>query len=373
MKQLPLLLCLILLAGSVAAQTTSISDIIDIYDQEVDHILTGAAAPGAAIVIVENDRVAYVKCFGIRQVGRPEKVDPHTTFRIASVSKGFASVLTGILVDEGRLSWNDPIVDYVPDFMLADSAATRAMTIRHVLSHTTGLPPHTYDNLLDRNVPMRVIKDELKAVSPGYEPGTYSYQNVIFSLIGEAIMTATGYSYQHPLRKRLLEPLGMDDASISSQALKLTANLAWPHVRWRNRWVITSMTEGYDDALPAAGVNASITDMGQWLRALMGGMPDVVPPRVFKEVSTPLVITRSEHRKYNWRGRLHSTYYAMGWRVFNYAGTTLVFHGGGLRDYRSQIAISPKHGVGIAILINAQSDYKLLPTFLELYLGLKRK
>ena len=114
MKQLPLLLCLILLAGSVAAQTTSISDIIDIYDQEVDHILTGAAAPGAAIVIVENDRVAYVKCFGIRQVGRPEKVDPHTTFRIASVSKGFASVLTGILVDEGRLSWNDPIVDYVP-------------------------------------------------------------------------------------------------------------------------------------------------------------------------------------------------------------------------------------------------------------------
>ena len=360
---------LLALISTGTALAESVKDFVARYDKEVVRILTESGAPGAAIVIVENDEVVYLRCYGIRQVGRDEKVDPHTAFRIASVSKGFASVLTGILVDEGRLSWDKPIVDYVPDFVLADSAATRSLTVRHVLSHTTGLPPHTYDNLLDRNVPMRVIKEELKTVAPSYDPGTYSYQNVIYSLIGDAIMTATGYPYQHHLRQRILEPLGMQDASISSQGLKMTENRAWPHVRWRKRWVPTSVTEGYDDALPAAGVNASITDMGQWLRALMGGMPGVIPPRVFEEVSRPVVITRSERRKYNWRGRLRSAYYGMGWRVFNYSGNTLVFHGGGLRGYRSQVAISPKHNVGIAILVNAQSDYKLLPTFLEMYFG----
>lgn len=364
-----LLLAIVSLASS--ARAGSVSDILERYDREVDRMLMAAGAPGAAIVIVENDKIVYLKCYGIRQIGEPENVDPHTTFRIASVSKGFASVLTGLLVAEGRLSWNDPIADYVPDFMLADSAATQALTVREVLSHTTGLPPHTYDNLLDRNVPMRVIKEELKSVSPSYDPGTYSYQNVIYSLIGDAIMTATGFTYQHQLRARILEPLGMHDSSISSQSLKMTDNRAWPHARWRGRWMPTRVTEGYDEALPAAGVNASITDMGQWLRALMGGRPDVIPPGVFEEVSRPVVITRSESRKYNWRGRLRSAYYGMGWRIFNYSGNTLVFHGGGLRGYRSQVAISPEHNVGIAILVNAQRDYRLLPTFLEMYFGFR--
>src|SRR5690606_11770244 len=117
-----------------------------------DHILTrlrATSTPAIAIAIVQDTSIIYLKAFGVREAGRPDSVDVHSVFRLASVSKCFAPILTGMLVEEGILHWDDPVVRYLPDFALSNPEYTDSLTIRHVLSHTTGLPYHTYTTLIE--------------------------------------------------------------------------------------------------------------------------------------------------------------------------------------------------------------------------------
>jgi beta-lactamase class C len=339
------------------------------YDEAAEKSLDADAAPGAAIAIVRDGRVVYIKSHGVRRVGSNEMVDQHTVFRIASLSKGFASILTGLLVDENKLGWDDPAVQYVRSLVLSDSLATEQLTVRHILSHTSGLPPYAYDDRLEAGMPLDFLIRSLRDVPMSCEVGNcYSYQNVVYSLIGDIIHASSGVSYNRLLQERIFKPLGMRTASVSGAALMANENRASPHVRRRWGWTPTRIEMAYYNALPAAGINASITDMAQWLCAVLGGMPDVIPPRVIAKVSEPQIRTRRERWRYGWWRRIRRAHYGMGWRIFNYTDEKLVFHSGGLRGYRSQIAFLPDRGVGIVLLINAQKDYGLVPLFLDMYL-----
>jgi beta-lactamase class C len=343
-------------------------NVIQQYDQFVETKLVELGAPGAAIAIVSGDSIVYMKGFGVRENRRAETVDPHTVFRIASLSKGFAAVLTGLLVQDSLLHWNDKVVKYLPDLSLKDAINTKNLTIRHVLSHTTGLPSHTYDNLLDDNVPYDVIISKLREVPTSCRVGEcYNYQNVVYSLIGKIIQSATGRDYAQLMKMRLLSPLGMKDASLDYATLVANANHASPHVRRRNEWLPTAIKETYYSAAPAAGINASIADMAQWLRALLGWKPNILPPAVIEEVSNPVIKTRRELRRYHWNGRARHAYYGLGWRIFDYAGTKLVFHSGGLRGYAAQIAFVPEQNLGIVVLLNANIENIFVSTFLDMY------
>ena len=344
--------------------------VIKEYDQFAETKLAELEAPGAAIAIVSGDSIVYMKGFGVRKVGRPEAIDLHTVFRIASLSKGFAAVLTGLLVQDSLLHWNDKVVKYLPELSLKDARNTKNLTIRHVLSHTTGLPPHTYDNLLDDNVPYDKIIGQLREVTTSCPVGEcYNYQNVVYSLIGKVIQSATGHDYAQLVKLRLFSPLGMKDASLDYNTLVTNVNHASPHVRVRRRkeWKPTEVKATYYSAAPAAGVNASIFDMAQWLRALLGYKPNVLPPAIIEEVSNPVIKTRGELRRYHWNGHARHAYYALGWRVFDYAGTKLVFHSGGLRGYSAQIAFIPEQNLGIVILLNSNIENIFVSTFLDMY------
>lgn len=338
------------------------------YDQFVEQKLTELKVPGAAIAIVQGDSVLYTKCYGIRELGRVEPITPHTTFRVASVSKGFAAVLTGLLVQDGVLGWDDKVIKYLPNLTLKKETHTQSLTIRHILSHTSGLPSHAYDNLVEANVPFPVIIDQLKTVPCVWPVGqNYNYQNVIYSLIGEVIKSATGEEYTQLLQTRLLTPLRMTDASVTREAFLGNANHASPHIHRRGKWRLAEVTESYYNIAPAAGINASITDMAQWLRAMLGGMPQIVPPHVVQEVSAPAIKTRRELRRYHWSGRVRHAYYGLGWRIFDYAGHKLVFHSGGVRGYVSQIAFLPEYNVGIVVLLNANIENIFVSAFLDIY------
>lgn len=343
-------------------------NVIQQYDRFVETKLAELGAPGAAIAIVSGDSIVYMKGFGLRESGRAETINPHTVFRIASLSKGFAAVLTGLLVQDSLLHWNDKVVKYLPDFSLKDAINTKSLTIRHVLSHTTGLPSHTYDNLLDDNVPYDAIISQLREVATSCRVGEcYNYQNVVYSLIGKIIQSATGRDYAQLMKLRLFSPLGMKDASLDYTTLVANANHASPHLRRRNEWLPTAVKATYYSAAPAAGINASIADMAQWLRALLGWKPNILPPAVIAEVSSPVIKTRRELRRYHWNGNARRAYYALGWRVFDYAGTKLVFHSGGLRGYAAQIAFLPEQNLGIAVLLNANIENIFVSTFLDMY------
>ena len=341
------------------------------FDAFVEITLDAWNLPGMAIAVVENDSIVFLKGYGVRRVGKPDPIDTHTVFRIASVSKTFASTLTGLLVEEGVLNWTDRVYEYLPNFSLKDSVNTYRLTIRHILSHTSGLIPHTYDNLIEANQPYRKIVRALKDVPLMGQPGKrYGYQNVVFSLIGDVIESATGTSYETLVRDKLFEPLEMTDASLGWNAYLAKTNRASPHIVQHYTWKAMDDKKAYYSVLPSAGVNASISDMAQWLRAQMGAKPDIVSTAILQGIHTPRVRTPGELPRYHWNGRVRNAYYGIGWRIFDYAGYTMITHSGGIEGYLTQLAFIPDLKIGLVVLMNSRKIDFLLPTFFDMYLGI---
>ena len=330
-------------------------------------------APGAAIAVVIDSQIAFMKGYGVRKIGENAPIGIHSVFRIASLSKGFASVLSALLVKDGVFSWDDKVTKYLPGLSLKDTSHTNNLTIRHILSHTSGLMPHAYDNLVEANMPLKSIMKRLKEVSVICPVGEcYGYQNVVYSLIGEIIESATNKKYIDLLRQRLIQPLGMKDVSFSEKELLSTKNVAYPHIKRNGIWTPTNLRETYYNVKPAAGVNASVYDMALWLKGLLGDMPHIISPDIIKEIYKPIINTPREMRKYNWKNHLQSAYYAMGWRIFNYVSQTMIFHSGGLHGYLSQLAFLPEHKIGIVVLQNAQFGNHFIYKFMDMYLNIEQ-
>jgi len=247
----------------------------DSYSQ-INRVLQESNIPGAAMAIVYKDEV-FLRTFGVRSVKSRQPVDEHTVFRIASLSKSMASVLTARLVREDKMHWNNYVVDYLPGFQLSDPAQTQRIQLRHLLSHTTGLPYHTYTNLVEANIPISEIIPKLKTIKlVGPEETVYSYQNASFSIIGEVHQTATGKTYETLLQEKIFNPLGMLDASFTQASMLNGSNVALPHRAAKSGWYETKVSKKYYAAVPAGGVNASIHDMATYLKLLLGQFPQVV-------------------------------------------------------------------------------------------------
>jgi beta-lactamase class C len=344
------------------------------FDAYVKNFIHECGAPGSAIAIVKEGKIEYVKTFGVREMGKPEKIDEHTVFRIASLSKGFASVLTGLLVDKGYISWDDRVIKYVKNFSLKDSTSTQNLTIRNILSHTSGIVHHAYDNLLEAKIPFEKIIPRLKEVEIFAPVGEcYSYQNTIFSLISPIIESATKQSFQKLLLDTIFIPLGMNDASCDLENLLADSNFAVPHIKRKNSWLPVQIKDKYYSVTPAAGINASINDMALWLFALVAGRPDVIPLKIIEEVSKPVIHTPYTRGRYNWHNRIKSAYYGMGWRIFDYNGNQLVYHSGGVKGYLAKIGFLPKYRTGIVLLMNSTFRNDFIYQFIEMYLRAKQK
>ena len=204
-------------------------------------------------------------------------------------------------------------------------------------------------------------------------PGScYAYQNVAFSLIGDVVFAASGDFYAQAVEKRIFKPLGMHDASIGLDGITGSNRWARPHVRSRNGWAALNPKPTYYRVAPAAGVNASIADMAQWLLAHTGYRPEVLSQPLLATLHAPLVNTPGELRSGWRRERLNSAGYALGWRVFDYQGHTVVFHAGAVQGYRGLVALLPENNTGVAILWNGESTLPsgLLPTVVDAALGL---
>ena len=330
--------------------------------------------PGLALVIVQDGRVLTLRGYGVTEAGGSEAITPDTVFRLASLSKAFAATLTSQLVQEEAMGWDTPIVNQLPAFKLRDYARAQTVTPRDVLAQKVGLARNTFDRDLEANEPYPLLAERLSDAPLTCTTGDcYGYQNVAFSLIGDLVFAATGDFYAHQVETRIFHPLGMDTATYGREGLEGSASWARPHVRRGTGWVAVRPKETYYHVPPAAGVNASASDMSKWLIAQMGDRPDVLPPDVLNPIHTPQVLTPGETRGSRWRReRVRAAYYGMGWRVFDYAGHTLLFHGGAVQGYRSLIGFLPDRGVGMVVLWNAESSAPsgLLPSLMDRALDL---
>lgn len=344
------------------------------FEAMAQQLVADQRVPGLAMAIVHNGRVLSARGYGITDTRSPEPVDGHTVFRLASLSKGFAGTMAGLLVNDGTLRWDSRLTDYVPSFRLSDPAAAQRITVADLLSHRVGLTHNTYDRDLEASVDYRTLTQKLAYAPLRCQPGTcYGYQNIAFSLIGDVVFAATGDFYSQEVQRRLFKPLGMNDASIGLDGIEASARWARPHVRGRGGWSSLRPKPTYYQVAPAAGVNASASDMAQWLLAQTGHRPDVIPAPLLATLHRPLVDTPSETRGSSWRrSRVSSAGYGLGWRSYEYAGHHMVFHGGAVQGYRGVIAMLPDRDFGIALMWNSESSVPtgLMPTIIDRAIGL---
>jgi len=343
------------------------NEFVRFMEQELDSSQT----VGAAYTIVQGGEVVFTGTYGVLENGSRKEVDEHTLFRLASVSKGFAGVLASLLEQEGVFSLNDRVLAHYPGFTLKDSVNTVDLTIRNILSHTSGLVPYAFDNLVEADQELYTIVDRLDEVNISAPPGElYGYQNVLFSMLDPIAKKATGSPYQVLLQQKIFKPLGMTDASAGPVDIKRNPNMAYPHVRTKKGYHALNPHEGYYNVLPAAGVNASISDMSQWLLALLGYRTESLPETVLSTIATPVIYTPLKWRYTRYWKPFRERYYSLGWRIYNYQGRQIIYHGGYIRGYRAEIAFCPSEDVGVAFMQNSPNSLasRFVPTFMDLIL-----
>lgn len=338
---------------------------------------------GLAVAVVRRGEIAMLKTYGVAEAGGDQPVTPNTVFRIGSLSKGFASTLAGLAINEGAISLSTPVLPYARRFALK-AGAEQKVTVEDILTHRVGLPPNAYDNLLEEGVKVRDILPRFRSVAPICAVGScYAYQNIAYDLIGGMISSIYGEPYPALVRERIFSPLGMRSASLGAEGLKASGDWARPHVRDKigaetefetfGPWRSVEVKDAYYRTPAAGGVNASIVDMARWLAAQMGAAPEILPPEVLDTIHTPHVETPAELRRWPALStRLNAAQYALGWRVYDYAGSTLINHSGTVEGYGALIAWLPQNEVGIVILSNTRAErvWRILPAFLDIELNL---
>jgi beta-lactamase class C len=335
---------------------------------------------GLAVAVVRDGEVRFLRTYGETEAGSGQKVDTDTLFRIASLSKGFASTMVGLAVSEGKLSLGAPVSGFAPELALP-RGGERSLTLADILSHRTGLPPNAYDNLLEAGISPDAILPEYRKVKPTCAVADcYTYQNIPFDLSGRALSAAYDAAFSDLVAERLFRPLGMQTATYGLEGLVESGNWARPHSRKRQAdptlpahpWTSIEVKLPYYLTPAAGGVNASIRDMAQWLNAQLGNAPEVLPPEVLDLIHAPQVSTPTETQRM--RGALpglKSSHYAYGWRVYDYASNTVVAHGGSVDGYGAQIMFVPERNTGIVVLSNARTErlWGIAPMYLDLVLG----
>ena len=340
---------------------------LDQFEQEFVQGLNAKRIPGAAVAIVKDGRVVFQKGFGVKEKGKNDPVNEDTVFRLGSVSKGFASVLAGVLVEEGVVEWDHPVSGYLEEFRLNDPEQTGRVQVRHLLSHTSGLPRHAYTNLVEDGLTLdRIIPRFEQVPLIAKEGEQIAYQNAAYSVIEKVLEVRTKTDFNTLLGKRLFFPLEMSNASASYKSIRQSDNKALPHVyhsRTRGR-VPISISRKYYNAVSSGGINASASDMGKWLLLLTGNVPDVISKETLDAMYTPVANINNRRFSRQWDG-VNRSHYGMGWRVLDNHGQKIVYHGGYVNGYRSEIAFAPEDGLGICILINTNSNYPLevIPDF----------
>lgn len=327
------------------------------FDAEFQKKVGDKEIPGAAYAMVKDGKVVALRTMGSRAVDAELPVNSATVFRLASVSKTFAGELAAILASEGKFSLDGRVLGYVPNLKFKDAGHASGLKVRHLLSHSAGITPNAYDNMLEDDWSLDKIIPYFNRLEAMCKPGDcYGYQNILFSLVQPVIEQSTGEQYGALVSKRILEPLDMHHSSVGLEAFLSTANRAEPHVfTRRSGWQRVLVEPNYYRVAPAAGVNASIEDMAKWLMAQMGYEEKVITQDLLKTVTSKEVRTTRELNRRSWRRHISDAYYGLGWRIYSFGDEDVVLHSGAVKGYRAFISYSKDLNVGLVMLMNAQT------------------
>ncbi|HUP00922.1 MAG TPA: serine hydrolase [Gemmatimonadota bacterium] len=348
-------------------------------DAEIEATREAWRIPGLAVAIVKDDSILLAKGYGARDVGRPGPIDAETLFAIGSATKAFTAAAIGILVDEGRLGWDDRVAERLPGFALHDPYASAEITIRDLLAHRSGLPMANLMWLggqLDREEMVR----RLRYLEPatGFRAG-FGYQNALYLTAGLIIQEVTGRTWDAFVTDRILRPLGMERTNTSVDSLAGLENVAAPHARVDGEPRPVPYRD-IDHVGPAGSIHSSAADMARWLRfQLAGGVAEgrrLLEEATLAETHGPQIVLRRESILARLYPNTHVLAYGMGWLTSDYHGKLLLDHGGGIDGMTSLVGLLPEEGLGVALLTNFQlpmPPYWLLYSIIDRFLGQEPK
>lgn len=340
------------------------------YDEYIRSSLRRNLAAGVAVAIVKDTAVYFLKGYGLSDHRTQDSVDVHSVFRLGSVSKCFASILTARLVEDGSLGWDDKVISHLPGFALSSKESTQEVTIRHLLSHTSGLPYHAFTDRVDDGANLDTLIYHLRDLKLTGPPGTtYSYQNVAYSVVGRVIEAAMHRSYDSLMATKVFEPLGMSESSMSFESLISSNHATLPHLYSRKGWKASPVSRTYYNVGPAGGVNASISDMAKFLKAVNDEDNKFLKAGTRREIFKPIIKATARNRNFRKWKRSNGSYYGLGWRVLTFRDDTLNYHGGYVNGYRSELALERADHVAICVLVNSPGQLadNAVPQFFILY------
>ncbi len=343
-----------------------------LLDVQIKQKLDEYQCPGAAVLVMKNNQVIFKKLYGTKSRYSQDTIDASTIFRLGSVSKGFAGILAAILIDKNIIQLDDPLTLYIPEITIKAKSRDHILRVKHILTHSSGFTEHAYSNLVDDNHDMATIINNLNRLTPRDSTGkTYAYQNATFGLIEKVVESATGMTFTDALDFYLFSPLNMCSTTCTFDEINQTKNVCIGHKYSGDRVGFTpiDIKPHYYNVVSAGGINANLVDMEKWLNAIMGYRPEVISPNARAIAFTSYINTSHEDKYFNeWPG-IKNSHYGLGWRLITTDKNNVVYHGGLVNGFRTEIAFDKDKEIGIVILYNSLCGYshKSVHEFFELW------
>ncbi|MDQ1921367.1 serine hydrolase [Massilia pseudoviolaceinigra] len=360
------------------------------YDLEADvtRVMKTFDVPGIAIAIVKDGKVVAARGFGVRKLGEPAPADGKTIFEVASNSKAFTAAALAMLVDEGKLEWDDKVTKHLPDFQMYDAYVTHEMTVRDLLVHRSGLGLGAGDLLWWPTTSFTTdeIIAQLRYVRPATSfRNSYAYDNLLYIVAGKIIAQKAGKPWGDAVRERILKPLGMNATTTSLAENAGNPNVSAPHSKINGKAAVVRALP-VPNAVGAVGINTNAEDIARWMTVLLDGGAIAGAPkdaqgkeaRLFSEAQsremwtaqTPMKISEPKPTLEATKPNFFA--YGLGFQLRDYKGRKLALHGGALQGFYSRVVMVPEAKLGIAIFTNAESSgaltslqYRLLDHYLD--------
>lgn len=368
-----MIICLIHPGTGFALDQTNLETAIKKTEALIEEKVRTKQIPGCAIAVVYQNRVVFLRGYGVRKLGNQEPIDSDTVFQLGSVSKPISASLAAILESKGYLNIDDAVSLYLPKFSLNTKQPQNALHIRNILNHTSGVPRGGFNNMIESFASHEELVDALQNKQVTARVGVhYDYNNAMFALIADITQAATHQKFENALNSFLFTPLNMTQTSASLEGISNNVNRASPHTR-NSKGALCACedySKGYYSVVPAGGINSTARDMANFLRAQLGGFPQVLSAQALKRMQMPSIPTKgmlggAGHR-------IKHPHYGLGWRTVEFSGEPLIFHGGWLRGFTNFIGFLPEQQLGIVILHNGDSKFssKTAVKFFEIAKGL---
>lgn len=374
--KISLVLTIILLAVINLQAKDPYKKTISELEQYYSQALKDWNVPGMAIAIVKDNQVIFSQGFGVKDINTKEAVNENSLFAIASNTKAFTSASIAMLVEEGKLSWDDKVTKHLPWFELYNPYVTHEMTIRDLLSHRSGLKTFSGDLIwYGTDHSREEIVRRAKHLKPTYGfRARYGYQNIMFIAAGLIIEQVSGMSWDDFVQKRIFNPLKMDRTVTSITDLKSKGNYTTPHNDYKGE-LITIEYLNWDNAAPLGGILSSVSDLSKWIilqlnKGIAGNdtLFTVRSQQQMWQAHTVQIVSAYSQRMFP---STHFKAYGLGWGLMDYQGRKIVSHGGGYDGMISRTVLVPEENLGFVILTNTNTGitsplmYKTLDMFLS--------